>query len=242
MGLVIGTFGSLPYVHLHLESRRRWYPEMPVLVHDDASDQTHELRALCAAYSAEFRTTDQRRGHYEGDLAVFQRGFAWAGDRGLDLLVKMSRRFVPLCDWVPSLQALVRETQYATYTNRNGDGFGFRTDCIAMDVPAWVDTGAVVALTREGLQKAGIFEVFFHHLAREVHGGPNDANRAYERAHPKPYDFAAYGDWDFMGNDLTRKYPQYLWRANSDAVDYCRAAWQYGLCSYSPDDFARVEL
>lgn len=241
VGLLIGTFGSVPYVHLHLESRRRWYPDVPALVHDDASPHADALRALCARYGAEFRTTPERRGHYNGDLAAFRCGFEWAEGHGLELLVKMSRRFLPLVDWVPELQTLAWATQYATYTNRNGDGFGFRTECIALHVPSWATSGVVAGLTEQGLRESGIFEAFFHSYARAIHENACTFNREYERTHQKPWNFAAYGDWGFMGDSLDRKRPQYLWRASADAVDYCRAAWQYGLHCYRPDDFAQVD-
>ena len=37
IAVVIGTFASVPYVHLHLELLKRNNPEVPVMVHDDCS-------------------------------------------------------------------------------------------------------------------------------------------------------------------------------------------------------------
>ncbi len=47
VGVVVGTFAALPYVHLQLEARRRRWPGVPMLVHDDASPQQADLSALC---------------------------------------------------------------------------------------------------------------------------------------------------------------------------------------------------
>jgi hypothetical protein len=33
IALVVGTFAAVPYVHLHLEARRRLYPDIGMLVH-----------------------------------------------------------------------------------------------------------------------------------------------------------------------------------------------------------------
>ena len=43
VAVVVGTFAAVPYVHLHLEARRRFYPEVPLLVHDDGSPKSAEL-------------------------------------------------------------------------------------------------------------------------------------------------------------------------------------------------------
>jgi len=43
IGLVIGTFAALPYVHLQLESAKRLAPGVPVLVVDDGSKQGKEV-------------------------------------------------------------------------------------------------------------------------------------------------------------------------------------------------------
>ena len=104
--LVIGTFASTAYIHLQLEARRRLYPEVPLLVHDDASPAAEILQALCGAYGAGFIRTPLRLPPCKGDLSAFARGLDWARGLGADVLVKLSRRFIPLTDWRPSLAAL----------------------------------------------------------------------------------------------------------------------------------------
>ena len=54
IGVVIGTFAAVPYIHLHLEAWRRLFPHIRLLVHDDASPEQERLRRLCAEYGCEF--------------------------------------------------------------------------------------------------------------------------------------------------------------------------------------------
>ena len=39
----VGTFAAVPYIHLQLEARRRLYPHVPLLVHDDGSPVRAEV-------------------------------------------------------------------------------------------------------------------------------------------------------------------------------------------------------
>src|SRR3954471_7147461 len=93
VGVVIGTFAAVPYVHLHLESRARNYPHVPMLVHDDGSPRRKELQSLCERYGADFISRPTRAQPTIGDLSAFVSGFDWAHERRFSLLVKMSRRF-----------------------------------------------------------------------------------------------------------------------------------------------------
>jgi cephalosporin hydroxylase len=54
IGLMVGTFAAVPYIHLQLEARRRLYPHVPLLVHDDGSTKRDDLQRLCAEYGCEF--------------------------------------------------------------------------------------------------------------------------------------------------------------------------------------------
>jgi hypothetical protein len=128
VGLVVGTFAAVPYVHLHLGARRRLYPHVPLLVHDDASPKQHELRRLCEEYGCEFESNDVRQPACIGDISCLLGGLLWAKHIGLDIVVKMSRRFVPLVDWVGDLRGLALASQYPTYSNIcKAYGYGFRS-------------------------------------------------------------------------------------------------------------------
>src|SRR5690242_15452157 len=63
VGLVISTYGGAPWVELGLAVRKLLYPELPALVHDDASGAGGHLQELCGRYGAEFETNSSRLGH-----------------------------------------------------------------------------------------------------------------------------------------------------------------------------------
>lgn len=71
VGVVIGTFAAVPYVHLQLESWRRNYPQTPLLVSDGASPVADELRKLCASYDAVFVSNPARLRQTVGDLSAY---------------------------------------------------------------------------------------------------------------------------------------------------------------------------
>jgi hypothetical protein len=138
-GLVIGTYASYPLVHIHLEMNKRLGIRCPILVHDDCSPQQADLRMLCTSYGVAFLSTNQRQGHYLGDLSCILSGISWAKDRGLSIVVKMSRRFVPITNWASSLAGVYDpDSPIPTYGNWfNKENWRIRTDCFAMNVGEW---------------------------------------------------------------------------------------------------------
>src|SRR4051812_32853144 len=69
IGLVISTFDSPSYIALALTVRQRLYPQIPVLVHDDASPESADLANVCEQLGAEFETNSAPLGHEMGDLS-----------------------------------------------------------------------------------------------------------------------------------------------------------------------------
>src|SRR5579862_8402358 len=90
VGLVISTFGAAPYVALALAVRKRLYPDIPVLVHDDGSPESDQLAELCKQHEGvEFQTNGVRLEHEMGDLSAIVGGLRWAKENGYELLAKM---------------------------------------------------------------------------------------------------------------------------------------------------------
>jgi len=243
LGLVIGTYAAIPYIHLGLESRQRNYWHTPVLVHDDSSSSEPELLSLCERYGAEFSANETRLGHFLGDLVVFKRGLEWASENNLDLVVKFSRRFIPLFDWTVALKDIAWISQYATFSNvAMGNGMGFRTECTALHVRSWFASGAYDLICRQvETGKIEFVEGFVHQISKRVHRSSCAENRRYEILHPKPPDLASYCDWPIMGKDRMRHLPNLLWRFSCSPEEYARAAKQYGVNDYSMADFDEVE-
>jgi hypothetical protein len=245
--LVIGTFAAVPYIHLQLESRRRFYPDVPTIIHDDCSPVAGPLRELAAEYGAEFYCTPRRLSHQPGDTHASLHAIRCAAERGVELAVKLSRSFVPLTNWVPQLQHTAYESQYATYSNwDDGYGLGFRTEAIAFHPPSWLSDPSVRArmeqVVQVGTRAYGGVEVFLHILAREVHARTQcGANRAYERLYPRDPGTNAYGFWHWVGTNRKRRQPTLLWHHADAALDYYRVSQIYGL-PYRYEEFLDPNL
>ncbi len=239
IGLVVGTFAAVPYIPLHLEARRRFYPHIPLLVHDDASPKRDELRRLCAEYGCEFESNDSRRAVFIGDVSCVLGGLLWAQRIRLDLLVKMSRRFLPLRDWTSELQELALASQYPTYSNATESyGFGFRSECVGMAVNEWIGDRAHEQLAMIALAPGSPFvEAVLHNMARRLAEFRCErALRWDEQRGPRPDDRNGYAPWDFMGTDRCERYPQFLWHDSATPEDYCHRAREWGL-PYDLADF-----
>ncbi len=241
VGVVVGTFAAVPYVHLHLESWRRHYPGVPLLVNDDGSPHAGELRSLCSLYGVDFVANAKRLRRCVGDLSAYVHGFDWAQSLGLDLLVKLSRRFIPLHNWVPGFQRLAYQSQYATFSQCcNHFNFGFRTECIGFHVPVWLASDSLPRLRQAVRDNAPCFvEGRIHELAREVHCGVLQRcrrAREYQEAHPRPEDRNAYGVWTIMAECRVDRRPEVLWHDGDSPFDYCRVSRAYGL-PYCVEDF-----
>lgn len=232
IGLVIGTYGSPAYVHLHLEARRRFYPHVPVLVHDDASPEGERLAALCEDYGVDFECNGERSGHSRGDLSVFIGGLRWASLNGIDLMVKMSRRFIPLDDWTESLSALAVESQYVTYSSWTETwGFGFRTECLGIAVRPWFDLGLQDHLVAKYLSGSDLLmEVFMHDLARHAAARNCAQARSYdERVGQRPSSRNGYAVWDYLGFDRMSLSSRFLWHNATPPYLYFELAERWGL-------------
>lgn len=241
IGLVIGTFAAVPYVHLHLESRKRHYPSVLTLVHDDGSPFAEQFQTLCERYYAEYSASPRRIGHQSGDLAATLKGLEWGRAKGLDIIVKMSRTFIPTINPFQQLQQVAWETQYATFSNIcRGWGLGFRSECVGFHTETWHLTRVVDRMRQavaRGRRHYNFVEIFLHKLAREVHRDNCEANRVYEEAHPRPHTANGYGVWEWMGEDGTRKQPGLLWHRAHQASEYYQLALAYGLTEYRIEDF-----
>ena len=239
IGLVIGTYGALAYVQLQLEARQRLYPHIPMLVHDDGSPQSDELSRLCADYGADFESAAERSKHQHGDLLAIIGGFLWAKANGVDLLVKMSRRFVPLINWTEELARLAMESQYATYSSWTTTwNFGFRTECVGFAVKVWMDLALVDHMRRKYLSGSSLLvEQFVHDLAR-VAAGCNciDALDFDNRVGERPYERNGYVVWDFIGDDRASPNGRFLWHNSAELSEYFRLSKKWGL-RWEEEDF-----
>lgn len=244
VGLVVGTYAAVPYIHLQLETRRRLYPDVPMLVHDDCSPRGSELDALCKEYRVGFMSTVTRYPASKGDLSAMAAGLDWARSRSLDILVKMSRRFLPLIPWADELAALAVMSQYATYSSwTTSYGFGFRTECLGFAVEEWFRLGLFEGIVDGILQPDSPFvEGFVHRLAQLAALQNTKAAKAFDAAvGPRPRERDGYAIWPFMGTDRRARSENFLWHDWASHEDYGARAKALGL-PYSADDFRNPNI
>ena len=241
VGVVVGTYAAVPYVHLQLEARRRLFPNVPMFVHDDGSHEQERLKELCDRYGADFEANSERLPHHLGDLSAFVGGLKWAQCSQVELLLKISRRWVFLVDWTEDLQRLAMESQHATFSNYTRSfAFGFRTECVAMATRQW----AVPGFFRDAIEKINarkhvFVENYIHVLAIKLHEQSGAQALRWTSEHPVPHERRGYAAWDLMGTDRIDRNPsgKYLWHDSHSPRNYASQAAAWGL-PYTLGDFA----
>jgi hypothetical protein len=168
IGVVVGTAGTLPYVHLQLETLKRMFGQsQPTLIVNDGPASA-ELKSLCWEYGAHLADFKDSLGHSVGDLRVFVTGFDWCKRLGLDVCVKLSRRFIPLIPWRWHLQSRLCENRNVSmFTRRHNDrpdGL-FRTDAIAIRVSKLENPQAKSVLEHGLSQERVCVETIFEALS-----------------------------------------------------------------------------
>ncbi len=238
LGLVIGSYAAVPYVHLQLETHRRYYADVPVLVVDDGSPCRAALTRLCTQYGVDLHVNDERLVE-PGDLRVYSAGLRWARTRKLDLLMKFSRRFVPVIDWATPFKRLAVESQAATYSSIcRRCGMGFRTECIGFHVDSWLNAGLDVVLEGEITKRAKHFvEGYMHSLAQTLIGKVCQQHSAWVARHPGPHDQQGYARPEWMGTNRFELNPVVIWHDIDAPLVYYRQARALGITDYKPDDF-----
>jgi hypothetical protein len=238
LGMVIGTFAAVPYLHLQMEARRRFYPTVSLLVHDDASHQGAALQRLIREFGGEFICSQRRLPPTLGDLRTFVKGLEWAAASDIDVLLKLSRRWLFLADWQPSLRALARESHYATFGSYTTSfDYGFRTECLALAVAPWMQCGFLEDARGHIERGEGVFvEGYVHGYARRLEKANHEAAERWRLAHPAPAERNGYALWALMGIDRCARSPYFLWHDGSGPKDYLEVARSWNL-PYTLEDF-----
>ncbi len=220
VGVVVGTHGSPGYVAMHLHILRMHNPEVPVLIVDDCSSQHEALWYWCEKYNARLIVNSARLGHARGDMGVFVQGLLWGKQLGLDLLIKLSRRFVPICAWVDDLRRLAYGTQHHTYSNPcTNTGFGFQTQAMGMHVDSHY--AMLSEYFRGAESEPQLVEAFVHQqIAQKIPLAP--AARAYENPHK------GFATWNLVGNRLEKNYPAF-WHQTHTKFEYYTLARLLGI-------------
>jgi hypothetical protein len=186
------------------------------------------VRALCRLYEGDVERNLRRQPASFGDLTAFMGGLAWAVRRQLDLLVKVSHRWVFLCDWTKSLRELAHLSQYPTFSNHTVSfGFGFRTECLGMSVSAWTDPiilGDVHYTISRG--KDVFVQAYLHNLARRLDPVFLPAAMSWRSLNPTDKD--GYAPWEMMGADRCKRSPNFIWHDSAKPEEYGALAKSWG--------------
>lgn len=209
IGLLIGTHGTPAFVRMQLESRARFAPEIPCIVHDDKSKNLSELSAICAQYDAGFRFPNNHLGHSVGDLHAFYVGLLWAHRHGIDLLVKVSRRFIPTHEWTAELSLLAVTTGASTFSHPNPKyQRDISTHLIALHVPSWI-TVADRMLSAISVETPLDVENMMLGLS---------------------FCFSdTFQHWTMPDRDQFEGAKSAMWRDHHSAFDYCNQARRWGI-------------
>ena len=232
LGLVISTYGSPAHVALALAVRRKLYPTLPVLVHDDASPEGDAVQQVCQEFDAEFQTNSARLGHEMGDLSGIVGGLRWAQERGIELLVRMTRRFVPFTDWTVGLTKLAVAAQAGTYGQVcHKYRFNIRSECVALYTGHWALPEIAGPMTQYMLNSRERFfvERYLYTLVGKVYEMSCRKALDWERAHGTIEPRLMYAPWDFLETSRVTPSTQYLWHEMATPASYAQFARKFGL-------------
>lgn len=228
IGLVVGTCGTAPYIHLQLETAQRFFGPggIPILIVNDGDTNEFEadgLDALCKEYGASCLCLPHI-GHAVGDLRAFQQGLEWAERNDIQLLAKFSRRFVPLEAWRHQLAYLSGKNQecaaFARYHNDRVGGM-FRTDAVALRVGKWANDRVRNTFSE------GIAQPTKNVVVESIVGSLANILGGWEL-------------WDLIGPVMSRPWHKAMqWRGVLPCM-YGDLSRQLGL-PYSDDDFAPIK-
>lgn len=259
VGLIIGTRGSAPYIHCHLECLKRHEPNVKVMIHDDASPQEGRLRELAADYGAAFYTTGaDRLQPTVGDLNTFVEGLRWGDREGLDIVVKCSRSLIIEKPWSVALAEGMAASHYVTACAYDSwHQFGFTSEIVSMHVQSWIKSGAMAMMAetvRENKQFAGLPEGWIHERSREVHRFVHPIDNPWANVHDPNCDmlvrteqvFGRPGNWDsyypwwhVCGLSRHSRAEKVYWHDQNTDDQYAALAQSLGL-DYQPSDFTRT--
>lgn len=179
IAFTIGAYGLPQFVELNILYLRRLFPEAPILISDDVSDKSGEIKEVADRHLCDYVVSGKRRQHFAGDMQAAVNAVAFGQATNADIAVKISQRFIllrPYCVEVVQ-RALASHPialpgkptvlpGYSTYNN-----FNALTDIILMDPK--VITPQILTDTYRNFVKVGatawscFVEHTFEHLVNE---------------------------------------------------------------------------
>jgi hypothetical protein len=94
--IALGSYSLPAFIELQLRSLRKLFPGEPVIVVDDLSRESAQVRDIAAEFGVHHWVGETHRGHFAGDVQTLVAGLAFAEAEKADVLLKLSQRLV-LC-------------------------------------------------------------------------------------------------------------------------------------------------
>ena len=233
LGVVISTFGSFDYIKLHLINLKK-NNISNILVVDDFSNEKDDLKKLCNEFNVDFICTPRKFPYKQcvgsnGDTAGFYYGLKWAKEKNVNLLVKFSRRLIPLFDWTKNLFKLAKESDAITFSSYcEKDLFNIRTECIGMYVPAWSESYILNSIANNLNNDIIVFAEYWFHEIAKILSYRNCSKKWYdfEKQQNLGYQRSGYALWlDILGTNRYNKNNRnehVLWHMFNSEDEYLR--------------------
>lgn len=240
--VAITTCGAAPYVDLSLTKLKSF--GLNCVVFDDGSF-SDELQNVCDKHDVYLvgKCKPKEKHWFYGDYASTLAATRLANALGYEFLLKISRRWICMEDPTISLEQLYLASGGTTFSNatrpKDGEGFGFRTDCFCIHVPTWIKVLPEME-SRLKTGKVGLVEALWHTYAKTLQPD-TDKYKQYVKEHPRHISRTGYVGWDWEGNNSLIKTDQRLWHECNSIQDYANVAKYCGL-DYKPEDFFLREI
>lgn len=232
IGVVIGTYGNLDYIKLHLHYLKNINGINKILVHDDCSEQKEEIKKLCEQYNVDFYSPPKHMFYKEcvgsiGDTSAIYQGLLWAKQNNIEILVKLSQRLIPCYEWKTNLLEIVKKSDAITFSSYcTKDPFNIRTECIGFYVPAWSKPYPLQCMQFTIENEISIFAEFWFHELSKTLSGNNYSEKwlNYIKTNNFGYLHSGYAMWqDILGTcryNSDNRHLNTLWHMYSKKEDY----------------------
>ena len=253
IGVVIGTYGCIPYIDLQLHFLKNINHIDNILIHDDCSPYQKQLKNLAKQYNVDFYSTPKRMWHKScvgsiGDTNCFYQGLVWAKQKNIDVLIKLSRRLIPCYNWKNNLLKLMNESDANTFGSFcTKDPFNLRTEGIALNVNTWTRSYPLNALLWTIQNEYPIFAEFWMHEMSKTISANNFSEKwkNYCEQHKFGYLHSGYAMWqDFLGTcryTNENRHDNVLWHMYCKTEDYLNVSNQIFNNKYTLKDFENCE-
>lgn len=234
IGVVISTYGCVPYVDLQLYFLKQINHIDNILIHDDCSPDKDKLKELTKQYNVDFYSTPNRMWYKSfagciGDIDSIYQGLIWAKQKNIDVLVKLNRRLIPCFNWKDDLIKLVIKSDASTFSSYcTKNNYNFRTECIGLNVDIWTKPYALQCLSWTIENEYCVYSEFWMHELAKTLSGNNYSEKWKEYCNKNKFGYlhSGYAMWqDILGTNKSNtenRHDNVLWHMYSKPNDYLK--------------------